>query len=164
MTRKQSGPVGVVLQNPFIQADGLLCRVYGVPVPLQYRNDPEAKRAAQRKRGPLTAAKWALRVAGWAENAIIVCHSPKGEFVPFLTLTAPTLSRNSRGRSQSRQTRTPAASTQSGLTRSRRACQGFKGQHGLSMSDCELAYSSFDCPTRVVVINRAELQRDGDTI
>lgn len=35
------------------------------------RNDPEAKRAAQRKRGPLTAAKWALRVAGWAENAII---------------------------------------------------------------------------------------------
>ena len=39
-----------------------------------------------------------------------------------------------------------------------------KGQHGLSMSDCELAYSSFDCPTRVVVINRAELQRDGDTI
>ena len=39
-----------------------------------------------------------------------------------------------------------------------------KGQHGLTMSDCELAYSSFDCPTRVVVINRAELQRDGDTI
>lgn len=39
-----------------------------------------------------------------------------------------------------------------------------KGQHGLSMSDCELAYSSFDCPTRVVVINRAELQRDGTTI
>jgi len=39
-----------------------------------------------------------------------------------------------------------------------------KGQHGLSMSDCELAYSSFDCPTRVVVINRAALQSDGDTI
>ena len=39
-----------------------------------------------------------------------------------------------------------------------------KGQHGLSMSDCELAYTSFDRPTRVVVINRAELQRDGDTI
>ena len=35
------------------------------------RNDPEAKRAAQRKRGPLTAAKWALRVAGWAENVLI---------------------------------------------------------------------------------------------
>ena len=39
-----------------------------------------------------------------------------------------------------------------------------KGQHGLSMSDCELAYTSFDRPTRVVVINRAELQRDGNTI
>jgi len=38
-----------------------------------------------------------------------------------------------------------------------------KGQHGLSMSDCELAYSSFNKPTRVVVINRAELQRDGTT-
>ena len=25
-----------------------------------------------------------------------------------------------------------------------------KGQHGLSQSDCELAYSSFDLPTRVV--------------
>ena len=39
-----------------------------------------------------------------------------------------------------------------------------KGQHGLSMSDCELAYSSFDCPTRVVVINRAVLQSEGPTI
>ena len=29
------------------------------------------------------------------------------------------------------------------------------------MSDCELAYSSFDCPTRVVVINRVELLKDG---
>lgn len=36
-----------------------------------------------------------------------------------------------------------------------------KGQHGLSMSDCELAYTSFDCPTRVVVMNRCELQQDG---
>ena len=36
-----------------------------------------------------------------------------------------------------------------------------KGQHGLTMSDCELAYSSFDCPTRVVVINRVELLKDG---
>lgn len=36
------------------------------------RNDPEAKRAAQRKRGPLTAAKWALRVAGWTENIVII--------------------------------------------------------------------------------------------
>jgi site-specific DNA-methyltransferase (adenine-specific) len=36
-----------------------------------------------------------------------------------------------------------------------------KGQHGLTMSDCELAYSSFDVPTRVVVINRVELLKDG---
>jgi site-specific DNA-methyltransferase (adenine-specific) len=39
-----------------------------------------------------------------------------------------------------------------------------KGQHGLTMSDCELAYTSFDCPTRVVIINRAQLMSDGDTI
>ncbi len=39
-----------------------------------------------------------------------------------------------------------------------------KGQHGLTMSDCELAYSSFNKPTRVVVINRAELLADGGTI
>ena len=36
-----------------------------------------------------------------------------------------------------------------------------KGQHGLTMSDCELAYSSFDCPTRVYVFNRVEIQKDG---
>lgn len=36
-----------------------------------------------------------------------------------------------------------------------------KGQHGLTMSDCELAYSSFGVPTRVVVINRVELLKDG---
>jgi len=35
-----------------------------------------------------------------------------------------------------------------------------KGQHGLTMSDCELAYSSFNVPTRVVVINRVELLKD----
>ena len=35
------------------------------------RNDPEAKRAAQRKRGPLAAAKWALRATGWLENIVI---------------------------------------------------------------------------------------------
>ena len=35
------------------------------------RNDPEAKRAAQRKRGPLTAAKWALRATGGVENIVI---------------------------------------------------------------------------------------------
>lgn len=36
------------------------------------RNDPDAKKAAERKRGPLTAAKWALRVAGWAETVLLV--------------------------------------------------------------------------------------------
>ena len=36
-----------------------------------------------------------------------------------------------------------------------------KGQHGLSMSDCELAYTSFDKPTRVFVLNRAELGAEG---
>ena len=35
-----------------------------------------------------------------------------------------------------------------------------KGQHGLTMSDCELAYSTFQKPTRIVVMNRAELQKD----
>lgn len=33
----------------------------------------------------------------------------------------------------------------------------FKGQTGLTMSDCELAYSSFNCATRVITINRGEL-------
>lgn len=32
-----------------------------------------------------------------------------------------------------------------------------KGQYNLTMSDCELAYSSFDCKTRVYKINRVEL-------
>lgn len=36
-----------------------------------------------------------------------------------------------------------------------------KGQRGLTMSDCELAYTSFDKPTRIVTINRAELVKDG---
>lgn len=36
------------------------------------RNAPDAKKAAERKRGPLTAAKWALRVAGWVEIALLV--------------------------------------------------------------------------------------------
>ncbi len=36
-----------------------------------------------------------------------------------------------------------------------------KGQHGLTMSDCEIAYSSFDVPTRICVINRVELAKDG---
>ena len=36
-----------------------------------------------------------------------------------------------------------------------------KGQHGLTMSDCELAYSSFDTPTRVFVQNRVALLQEG---
>lgn len=36
-----------------------------------------------------------------------------------------------------------------------------KGQHDLTMSDCELAYSSFDVPTRVFVLNRVALLKDG---
>ena len=36
-----------------------------------------------------------------------------------------------------------------------------KGQHGLTMSYCELAYSSFDVPTRVKILNRCELLKDG---
>lgn len=32
-----------------------------------------------------------------------------------------------------------------------------KAQHGLTMSDCELAYSSFDVPTRIYTKNRAVL-------
>ena len=37
----------------------------------------------------------------------------------------------------------------------------FKGQEGLTMSDGEIAYSSFDKPTRQVNINRVELLKDG---
>ena len=36
-----------------------------------------------------------------------------------------------------------------------------KAQHGLTMSDCELAYSSFASPTRVWVRNRVVLQQEG---
>ena len=36
------------------------------------RGNPEAQKAAQRKRGPLTAAKWALRVAGWIETGVLI--------------------------------------------------------------------------------------------
>lgn len=35
-----------------------------------------------------------------------------------------------------------------------------KGQRGLTMSDCELAYSTFQKPTRIITINRAALQKD----
>lgn len=37
----------------------------------------------------------------------------------------------------------------------------FKGQTGLTMSDCELAYSSFNYPTRLITINRCELAKEG---
>lgn len=36
-----------------------------------------------------------------------------------------------------------------------------KQQHGLTMSDCELAYSSFNYPTRVFLQNRCILATDG---
>ena len=39
-----------------------------------------------------------------------------------------------------------------------------KGQHGLTMSDCELAYSSFQKPTRVFIQNRCILMQEGGTI
>jgi site-specific DNA-methyltransferase (adenine-specific) len=35
-----------------------------------------------------------------------------------------------------------------------------KGQHGLTMSDAELAFTSFNCPTRVTVINRGVLAQE----
>ena len=35
-----------------------------------------------------------------------------------------------------------------------------KGQRGLTMSDCEILYSTFDCPTRIYTINRANLIKD----
>lgn len=36
-----------------------------------------------------------------------------------------------------------------------------KQQHGLTMSDCEIAYSSFDSPTRIWQQNRCILRTDG---
>lgn len=36
-----------------------------------------------------------------------------------------------------------------------------KGQHGLTMSDGELAYTSFDKPLRIATFNRVEIQKDG---
>ena len=36
------------------------------------RGNPETQKAAQRKRGPLAAAKWALRIAGWGETAVLI--------------------------------------------------------------------------------------------
>ena len=39
-----------------------------------------------------------------------------------------------------------------------------KAQHGLTMSDCELAYSSFDSATRIFTQNRCILMQEGGTI
>lgn len=39
-----------------------------------------------------------------------------------------------------------------------------KGQHGLTMSDCELAYSSFNKATRVYTINRRLITQAGGSI
>jgi site-specific DNA-methyltransferase (adenine-specific) len=39
-----------------------------------------------------------------------------------------------------------------------------KGQHGLTMSDCELAYSSFNVATRIFTQNRVILLQEGGTI
>jgi len=39
-----------------------------------------------------------------------------------------------------------------------------KGQHGLTMSDCELAYSSFNKPTRVFTFNRGLITQKGGSI
>jgi len=36
-----------------------------------------------------------------------------------------------------------------------------KAQHGLTMSDCEMAYSNFDCPTRIYTKNRSILLKEG---
>jgi site-specific DNA-methyltransferase (adenine-specific) len=36
-----------------------------------------------------------------------------------------------------------------------------KGQHGLTMSDGELAYTSFDVPLRIFTLNRGALRTDG---
>lgn len=38
-----------------------------------------------------------------------------------------------------------------------------KGQRGLTMSDCEIIYSSLDKPTRIITINRVELLKDMTT-
>ena len=49
-----------------------------------------------------------------------------------------------------------------------KGCKGWvvwdKMQHGLTMSDCELAFSSFDSPTRIWQKNRVVLQQEGGTI
>lgn len=39
-----------------------------------------------------------------------------------------------------------------------------KAQHGLTMSDCELAFSSFQLPTRIFTKNRCVLMQEGGTI
>lgn len=37
-----------------------------------HHTDPEVRKAAQGKRGGISAAKWALRIAGWVENVLVV--------------------------------------------------------------------------------------------
>lgn len=37
----------------------------------------------------------------------------------------------------------------------------YKGQQGLTMSDCEIAYSSFNVPTRLFILNRVSLLKEG---
>ena len=39
-----------------------------------------------------------------------------------------------------------------------------KGQHGLTMSDCEIAYSSFEKATRIYTINRGLIAQKGGSI
>jgi len=39
-----------------------------------------------------------------------------------------------------------------------------KGQHGLTMSDCEIAYSSFDKATRIFTFNRGLIAQKGGSI
>ena len=39
-----------------------------------------------------------------------------------------------------------------------------KMQHGLTMSDCELCFTSFDIPTRIWKMNRVILQVEGETL
>lgn len=35
-----------------------------------------------------------------------------------------------------------------------------KGQRNLTMSDCEIIYTNFDMPTRIITVNRCELKKD----
>ena len=39
----------------------------------------------------------------------------------------------------------------------------YKGQKGLTMSDCEIIYTNFDVPTRIIEVNRNQLRNDMTT-